>query len=394
MGQKVNNLKDAISSDNLKPYDLYMVDGEAAQYLGKDPNTGAGIFEGKMTGKRTSVDVTPNAVPTKFGLEAEFPGSAKTRGLGAGVDQAQAASRKAGTNIDVPTRSSAGELLPSLDFADTTQPLYYPGEADNIPGITTPYKGEGTSGATGPYQQRTVGESFGQMGSGAKKFMTGDFSAGASEFAEGAGNLFAPGPSAEQRTAMIDDFMAKNPGKSVGDAIKYVDEMSPGIMRTYGPTAVAGIGALGLAGGFEQDQPEPTNKGPTGMELLQQDPSKYLVQGLPGVQYGGQGNITGTNPYQSPFTMANIRVPSSYQSPGLYAMGGIATLAQGGYPRRIGQISGPGTEKSDSIPAMLSDGEFVMTAKAVRGAGGGSRREGAKRMYALMHQLERNAARG
>jgi hypothetical protein len=43
---------------------------------------------------------------------------------------------------------------------------------------------------------------------------------------------------------------------------------------------------------------------------------------------------------------------------------------------------------------MLSDGEFVMTAAAVRGAGGGSRREGAKRMYALMHQLERNAARG
>jgi hypothetical protein len=75
-------------------------------------------------------------------------------------------------------------------------------------------------------------------------------------------------------------------------------------------------------------------------------------------------------------------------------MGGIAALAQGGYPRRNGQISGPGTEKSDSIPAMLSDGEFVMTAKAVRGAGGGSRREGAKRMYALMNQLERNAARG
>jgi len=74
--------------------------------------------------------------------------------------------------------------------------------------------------------------------------------------------------------------------------------------------------------------------------------------------------------------------------------GGIAHLAQGGYPRRTGQISGPGTEISDSIPAMLSDGEFVMTAKAVRGAGNGSRRAGAKKMYALMHQLERNAARG
>jgi hypothetical protein len=73
---------------------------------------------------------------------------------------------------------------------------------------------------------------------------------------------------------------------------------------------------------------------------------------------------------------------------------GIAGLAQGGYPRRNGQISGPGTEKSDSIPAMLSDGEFVMTAKAVRGAGKGNRRAGAKKMYALMNQLEKNAARG
>lgn len=73
---------------------------------------------------------------------------------------------------------------------------------------------------------------------------------------------------------------------------------------------------------------------------------------------------------------------------------GIASLAVGGYPRRTGQISGPGTETSDSIPAMLSDGEFVMTAKAVKGMGGGSRRAGAKKMYALMHRLEKNAARG
>jgi len=81
-------------------------------------------------------------------------------------------------------------------------------------------------------------------------------------------------------------------------------------------------------------------------------------------------------------------------APKLLNMGGIAGLAQGGYPRKTGQINGPGTGTSDSIPAMLSDGEFVMTAKAVRGAGKGDRRAGAKRMYALMHQLEQNAARG
>jgi hypothetical protein len=40
---------------------------------------------------------------------------------------------------------------------------------------------------------------------------------------------------------------------------------------------------------------------------------------------------------------------------------------------------------------MLSDGEFVFTAKAVRAMGNGSRRKGAKRMYAMMKDLERKA---
>jgi hypothetical protein len=70
------------------------------------------------------------------------------------------------------------------------------------------------------------------------------------------------------------------------------------------------------------------------------------------------------------------------------AEGGIAHLAEGSFPRRTGQISGPGGPKDDRVPAMLSDGEFVMTAEAVRNAGGGSRREGAKKMYNLMNRLE------
>lgn len=86
--------------------------------------------------------------------------------------------------------------------------------------------------------------------------------------------------------------------------------------------------------------------------------------------------------------------PTPEVPPTLMNTGGIADLARGGYPRRTGQIDGPGTETSDSIPAMLSDGEFVMTARAVRGAGNGDRRAGAKKMYALMHRLEKNAARG
>jgi hypothetical protein len=52
-----------------------------------------------------------------------------------------------------------------------------------------------------------------------------------------------------------------------------------------------------------------------------------------------------------------------------FADGGIVSLAEGGFPRKNGKIEGPGTETSDDIPAMLSDGEFVINAKTVRGLG-------------------------
>jgi len=64
------------------------------------------------------------------------------------------------------------------------------------------------------------------------------------------------------------------------------------------------------------------------------------------------------------------------------------------FPRKNGAIYGPGTETSDDIPAMLSDGEFVMTARAVRGAGNGSREAGMRRMYDMMRKFEGGAARG
>tara|TARA_B100001559_G_scaffold78054_1_gene64766 strand:- start:3707 stop:4837 length:1131 start_codon:yes stop_codon:yes gene_type:complete len=66
-----------------------------------------------------------------------------------------------------------------------------------------------------------------------------------------------------------------------------------------------------------------------------------------------------------------------------YASGGIADLQSGG------AANGPGTGTSDSIPARLSDGEFVMTAEAVRNMGNGSREKGTRKMYELMNNLER-----
>jgi hypothetical protein len=57
-----------------------------------------------------------------------------------------------------------------------------------------------------------------------------------------------------------------------------------------------------------------------------------------------------------------------------------------------GEVMGWGTGTSDSIPARLSDGEFVMTAQAVRNAGGGNRNLGAARMYDMMNRFERGVA--
>jgi hypothetical protein len=53
--------------------------------------------------------------------------------------------------------------------------------------------------------------------------------------------------------------------------------------------------------------------------------------------------------------------------PMAYAEGGGVAMED--FQRMNGEIDGPGTETSDDIPAMLSDGEFVMTGRAVRGAG-------------------------
>jgi hypothetical protein len=76
------------------------------------------------------------------------------------------------------------------------------------------------------------------------------------------------------------------------------------------------------------------------------------------------------------------------------AAGGLMELKMGGMPSMEMDYRGGGfipvgaKEKADDVPARLSKNEFVMTADAVRAAGGGSVNEGARRMYELMNSLE------
>jgi len=185
-------------------------------------------------------------------------------------------------------------------------------------------------------------------------------------FKEGLMNAFLPQFSAN----MKDQFALQSYGKNFMDLSaeemkKVATRMSStlGPIRSYAPM-VAGITALSAFSTPEQEElPSPFGE---------VDPRKYVI------------------PFGRPTTFDITRTGGNYvptpTPPGAQDGGDISY-----FPRRNGAIAGPGTETSDDIPAMLSDGEFVMTAKAVRGAGNGSRKQGMQNMYSMMRNFEANA---
>jgi hypothetical protein len=89
-------------------------------------------------------------------------------------------------------------------------------------------------------------------------------------------------------------------------------------------------------------------------------------------------------------------IPSPTDKPEGFADGGLMALRMGGMPaemdlRKGGFVPLGKKERADDVPARLSKNEFVFTAKAVRNAGNGDVRKGAKRMYQVMNQLEARA---
>ena len=170
---------------------------------------------------------------------------------------------------------------------------------------------------------------------------------------------------------------------SAGDAAAAAT--MPGIAQKYGPTLALGAGAASLGGVFDpppvdnpdRDDLEGYVRSETGYDLFQKDPQKYLVQNINPSRYD-PGN---------PVVATRYSADGGYmEKPQYMNMGGTPQ-----FPRREMLVEGPGTERSDDIPAMLSDGEFVMNAKAVRGAdpsGNGNRQAGASNLYNMMRNFE------
>jgi hypothetical protein len=91
------------------------------------------------------------------------------------------------------------------------------------------------------------------------------------------------------------------------------------------------------------------------------------------------------DPNKNPYLTGETKIQDVYQ-PLEYKRGGILD-----FPEKQGMIDGPGNGQSDDIPAMLSDGEFVMTKQAVMAAGNGDREKGTKKMYEMMYSLQDKA---
>ena len=104
---------------------------------------------------------------------------------------------------------------------------------------------------------------------------------------------------------------------------------------------------------------------------------------VPESKVKGYGTPAGFNKFDYPTGGVPVRTPK--KQGGLMDLGGLEMdfRAEGGF------VPIGAKEKADDVPARLSKNEFVMTADAVRGAGNGSIKDGAQKMYNTMKELER-----
>jgi len=126
------------------------------------------------------------------------------------------------------------------------------------------------------------------------------------------------------------------------------------------PGGAGGLAAMGILGKAVYDDYKKREKGIAATPQVMMDSlGRYQLASNMGT--GGTRAEFGLAPKPSVLNVAGGgEINRQY-----FNQGGIAELDM----RDGGESAGPGTGTSDDIPAMLSDGEYVMTAKATKGAG-------------------------
>jgi hypothetical protein len=165
------------------------------------------------------------------------------------------------------------------------------------------------------------------------------------------------------------------------------------LIEEYPKTATAVAFGAGTGTGIAFGAPQQDDESNEDFAKRQQDEANASI-----TQFGR--NLQIRNPFF--YSRYGAEDPFAVQTA---AQGGIMGYAAGGSmippARRIeggvieldarktgGYIPYGKKERVDDVPAMLAKDEFVFTSRAVKGAGGGSARRGAAKMYKLMKQLE------
>jgi len=191
------------------------------------------------------------------------------------------------------------------------------------------------------------------------------------------------GPSVDDIVKSKEFLDLRLQGVSPDKAISYLqkDFSGPSFLQKYGIPLAGITGAAALGGFFSAPEEEPEEEILTGQDLIDEDPDKYYID-VAAQPFVDQTQVA------SAYGIPSISEMSPYPIPTFNAKeGGPA------FPRRTGGIGpGLGSGKKDDVPAMLMDGEFVMTRKAVKNAGNGNLNKGIKNMYSLMRNLETRRA--
>lgn len=366
-----------------------------------------------MDGRVTAEDIARENAAT--GSPAEATGKFASSGdVGQVNATGTARDLLSGRGLDINRFSGETGLTGRVDGANAFRTMYGPADASSYGLAPAGSSGEPGFGARLPSSLGAADLSSAAGGTGATTNYDLMPRAGAPAAASGVG----------AGAAKPTDFLGRVTQGAKDLYNEYISPSRPGIteksglFEKYGPAAALTYGTVAAFGGTKSapaNQNPAFNRNYTGDDYMRDNPGKFpggldlgytrpdkpqspIVEtpSYANIPTGIPGRITPAGVTNSPGGIAQpYNVSGLYGVPLIYGPEGRPQqLAKGGqpqptyFPRKNGPINGPGTGTSDDIPAMLSDGEFVFTARAVRNAGGGSRRKGAARMYKLMKKLE------
>jgi hypothetical protein len=229
--------------------------------------------------------------------------------------------------------------------------------------------------------------------------------------------LYRFGGKYDRPTSSGDSLEDKITEKQLGDVLKYDFQGPAGVMGLEESLDMITPESVSRSAMKMQRDGDPDFGGiPAAVESVEEKPKEFLVDKLKVTVQPGQSeqmaimnaminDIDEVMPEDRKMEFYKLYLPqlrasgeiSENEYEGLMgelfgegkAEGGLMNLGGREMDMRTGGFIPIGKkERADDVPARLSKNEFVMTADAVRAAGGGSVNEGARRMYNLMNNLE------